>query len=118
MAKKFSNLTDGISLDIDSKPARKKKVAVKKKLKEPVILVDEAEVEELLPKVRKSATISVEANDKLQDMLATLFTKYKVDLRRINESRLIELAILEWEPSEDTLEVYNRLVENDRRLKS
>ena len=71
-----------------------------------------------LPKVRKSATISVEANDKLQEMLATLFTECKVDLRRINESRLIELAILQWKPSEDTLKVYNELVENDRRLKS
>ena len=115
MAKQFSGLTDGINLDLTKKPEIKSKAKVK--TKEPVKLdVDKDEISQ--PKVRKSATISVEANDKLQEMLATLFTKLKVDLRRINESRLIELAIMEWEPSEDTIEVYNRLVENDRRLKN
>ena len=114
MAKKFAGLTAGISLDLDPKSEVKKKPKASKKA---VILKDDIQ-DDLQPKVRKSATISVEANDKLQEMLATLFTKFKVDLRRINESRLIELAILQWEPSSDTLDVYNHLVENDRRLKS
>lgn len=117
MAKKFDTLTDGISLDLEPNNDKKKNKKTVKKSKEPIILKDD-DSDKSLPKVRKSATISVEANEKLQDMLTTLFTKYKVDLRRINESRLIELAILEWEPSVDTLDVYNKLVENDRRLKS
>jgi len=113
MAKKFSGLTDGISLDLNTGRKKEQKPVVEKKM-----LKDDSADELLQPKVRKSCTISVEANNKLQNMLTQLFTEFQVDLRRINESRLIELAILEWQPSEDTLEIYNHLVENDRRLKS
>ena len=113
MSKRFGSLVEDIDVDViteiatDGQPSN---------VVEPVPEVDNTPRKNKV-KIRKSCTISPDADKKLEDMMMKLYTTCKIDIKKINESRLIELAIMQWDVDADTADCFEQILKKDKRFK-